>query len=239
MILELGGNDALRGLPLDFEPRQPRGDGTGRQGRGARVLLVGMQVPPNYGRKYSEQFAAIFAEVARAERTALVPLMLKDVADTAKAETMFQPDRMHPVAAAHPTILGNIWPVLEPLLRPGGARARGRAAHSARRAHFCFSPCLSLASRLSALRLRCLRRASSARPSPPAAWPRAAGLSAPAAWPRRGGAWRCGGSARVLLLSALLLLGALLLLTLRFLNPRRFDLPHPRRIRGSAARAGG
>ena len=117
VIIELGGNDALRGLPLEETRLNLASMAQDAKAAGARVLLVGMQVPPNYGRKYSDDFAAIYANVARAERTALVPFMLKGVADIANSASMFQPDRIHPVAAAHPIILANIWPVLEPLLR--------------------------------------------------------------------------------------------------------------------------
>ena len=76
-----------------------------------------MQLPPNYGRNYGERFAALFAEVARSQGAALVPFMLKGVADVPQADTMFQADRIHPLASAHPIILGNVWPVLEPLLK--------------------------------------------------------------------------------------------------------------------------
>jgi acyl-CoA thioesterase-1 len=99
------------------DPAQPRIDGEGAKARGARVLLVGMQVPPNYGRKYSDDFAAIYANVARAEGVRAGALHAEGVADIANAESMFQADRIHPVAAAHPIILANIWPVLEPMLR--------------------------------------------------------------------------------------------------------------------------
>ena len=80
-------------------------------------VLVGMQVPPNYGRKYSDDFAAIFASVARQEGVALVPFMLKGVADAPNAEALFQADRIHPRGEAHPAILANIWQGLAPLLR--------------------------------------------------------------------------------------------------------------------------
>ena len=76
-----------------------------------------MQMPPNYGRKYAEEFSALFANVARAEGAALVPFLLQGVADGPNAEALFQPDRIHPTAAAHPTILSNVWPVLRPLLK--------------------------------------------------------------------------------------------------------------------------
>ena len=84
---------------------------------GAKVLIVGMQVPPNYGRKYSDDFAALFANVAKKEGTELVPFLLKGVADVPQSEKLFQADRIHPKAEAHPTILANVWPVLKPMLR--------------------------------------------------------------------------------------------------------------------------
>lgn len=117
VILELGGNDALRGLPLQTTEANLAAMTRAAKASGARVLIVGMQIPPNYGRDFSERFAALFANVARSEGAALVPSMLRGVADTPNADAMFQPDRIHPLASAHPIILGNVWPVLEPLLR--------------------------------------------------------------------------------------------------------------------------
>jgi acyl-CoA thioesterase-1 len=84
---------------------------------GAQVLVVGIQVPPNYGQVYTRQFAGLFAEVARQEKAALVPFMLAGVADRSDYPNWFQADQIHPVAAAHPIILSNIWPALRPLLR--------------------------------------------------------------------------------------------------------------------------
>jgi len=84
---------------------------------GARVLLVGMAVPPNYGRKYGDDFAALFASVAKAEGAALVPFLLKGIADGPEATALFQADRIHPVEAAQPTMVDNVWPVLKPLLK--------------------------------------------------------------------------------------------------------------------------
>ena len=84
---------------------------------GARVLVAGVAVPPNYGRKYGEEFVALFVKVAQAESTALVPFILAGVADAADVEAMFQSDRIHPKAEAQPRILENVWPVLRPLLR--------------------------------------------------------------------------------------------------------------------------
>ena len=116
VIVELGGNDALRGLPLSATRDNLTAMVRAAKAAGARVVIAGMQVPPNYGRQYGQDFAALFAEVARAERTALVPFLLAGVADAADAEAMFQPDRIHPVAAAHPRILDNVWPTLRPML---------------------------------------------------------------------------------------------------------------------------
>ena len=84
---------------------------------GAKVLIVGIAVPPNYGRKYGEDFVRLFGTVARAEGAALVPFLLAGVADAPNADELFQPDRIHPTAAAHPRMLDNVWPVLRPLLR--------------------------------------------------------------------------------------------------------------------------
>jgi acyl-CoA thioesterase I len=118
VVIELGGNDALRGLPLAMTQDNLTAMTRAAKAAGARVLLVGMQVPPNYGRQYGESFAALFATVAKAEGAALVPFLLKGVADVPDSEALFQPDRIHPREAAHPIMLGNVWPVLRPLL-PG------------------------------------------------------------------------------------------------------------------------
>jgi acyl-CoA thioesterase-1 len=116
VVIELGANDALRGLPLATTKENLLAMTRAAKAAGARVVVVGMQLPPNYGRQYGAQFASMFADVARSEGAALVPFMLKGVADIPNAESMFQPDRIHPIAAAHPTILANIQPVLEPML---------------------------------------------------------------------------------------------------------------------------
>jgi acyl-CoA thioesterase-1 len=117
VVLELGANDALRGLPLETTRANLLEMTRLAKSAGAKVVIVGMQLPPNYGRAYGDRFASLFAEVAKAEGAALVPFMLKGVADIPQAEAMFQPDRIHPLASAHPTILANVWPVLAPLLR--------------------------------------------------------------------------------------------------------------------------
>jgi acyl-CoA thioesterase-1 len=117
VIIELGGNDALRGLPLSMTEANIAEMARGSKAAGARVLIAGMAVPPNYGRSYGEGFMALFPKVAKAEGTALVPFLLTGVADGPDAEAMFQPDRIHPKAEAHPRILDNVWPVLLPLLQ--------------------------------------------------------------------------------------------------------------------------
>ena len=117
VVIELGGNDALRGLPLGMTRDNLAAMARAAREAGARVLVVGMQVPPNYGRKYSDEFAALFATVAKNEGTALVPFLLKGVADVPQAASLFQTDRIHPNEQAQATMLGNVWPVLRPLLK--------------------------------------------------------------------------------------------------------------------------
>ncbi len=117
VILELGGNDALRGLPIEQTRANLAEMARAARAAGAKVLVVGMQVPPNYGRRYSDDFAALFASVAKSEQAALVPFLLAGVADGPQAVEMFQADRIHPKQAAHPRMLDNVWPVLETLLR--------------------------------------------------------------------------------------------------------------------------
>lgn len=117
VIVELGANDALRGLPLANTRENLAKMAQASKAAGAKVLMVGMQVPPNYGRKYSDDFAALFADVARQEGAALAPFLLKGVADAKDPEAMFQADRIHPKAEAHPLMLANVWPSLAPWLR--------------------------------------------------------------------------------------------------------------------------
>ena len=120
VVIELGGNDALRGLPLAQTEANLVAMARAARAAGAQVLLIGMQAPPNYGTAYARDFAALFGKVAQAERTALVPFLLAGIADDAADPLRwFQPDRIHPVAAAHPRILDTVWPVLRPwLVRP-------------------------------------------------------------------------------------------------------------------------
>lgn len=115
VILELGGNDGLRGLSL----RETRANLDAMiktaQSAGARVLLVGIHLPPNYGPEFTRKFHAIYHELARAHDTALVPFLLEGVA---LSPGLMQPDGIHPRAAAQSRLLDNVWPHLEPLLKP-------------------------------------------------------------------------------------------------------------------------
>lgn len=117
VVLELGANDALRGLPLEMTQANLSAMVQAAQKAGARVLLVGIQLPPNYGREYGNRFAALYEKVAREHDAALVPFLLKGVADIDDAPRLFQADRIHPRAEAHPQMLANVWPELKKLLR--------------------------------------------------------------------------------------------------------------------------
>ena len=117
VILELGGNDALRGLPLSMTQANLAAMTQAAKAAGAKVLILGMQVPPNYGQKYASDFAALFASVAKAEGAALVPFFLAGVADGPDTDKWFQADRIHPNAQAQPRMLDNVWPALRPLLK--------------------------------------------------------------------------------------------------------------------------
>jgi acyl-CoA thioesterase-1 len=112
VVIELGANDALRGLPLTMTENNLQTMSRAATAAGAQVVLVGMQVPPNYGRSYTDNFSEVFQRVARAEKNALVPFLLKGVADSPQAESLFQADRIHPNEKAQATLLANVWPVL-------------------------------------------------------------------------------------------------------------------------------
>jgi len=117
VVVELGGNDALRGLPLAMTRDNLVAMVKAAKTAGAKVMVVGMQLPPNYGARYGQDFAALFADVAKAEGAALVPFLLAGVADGPNAEQLFQPDRIHPAAAAHPRMLANVWAVMKGWLK--------------------------------------------------------------------------------------------------------------------------
>lgn len=116
VVIELGGNDALRGLALDATRANLEWMAQQSKKAGARVLLVGMQMPPNYGADYARRFAGLYTQVARSEKAALVPFFLKGVADGPDPTRLFQSDRIHPNTEAQPMMLNNVWPELKKLL---------------------------------------------------------------------------------------------------------------------------
>ena len=113
VILELGGNDALRGGDLSVTRANLDAMVAATQAAGARVLLVGMQLPPNYGSSYVNAFGALFSDVGKARKVPVVAFMFEGFGDDL---SLFQADRIHPTAAAQPRILANVWPALQPLL---------------------------------------------------------------------------------------------------------------------------
>ena len=114
VIVALGGNDGLRGLPTSQMKANLSRMVDAAQRRGARVLLVGVRVPPNYGPRYAREFEAAFVEVATRYRVPLVPYILKGIGERRE---LMQEDNIHPTAAAQSKILENIWPKLQPLLK--------------------------------------------------------------------------------------------------------------------------
>jgi acyl-CoA thioesterase-1 len=114
VIIELGGNDALRGLNLVASEKNFREMIRSCQSQNAQVLLVAMKIPPNYGKTYTEQFFALYERIARESKSGLVPFFLQGVAD--KPE-LFQQDRIHLLAAAHPTMMENVWIPLQKYLK--------------------------------------------------------------------------------------------------------------------------
>lgn len=117
VVIELGGNDALRGLPLDMTEANLLAMTRAAKKAGARVLLLGMQVPPNYGGAYGATFSGLFAKVAQTEKVALLPFFLKGIADVDDAVSNFQADRIHPNEQAQAKMLANVWPELKKLLQ--------------------------------------------------------------------------------------------------------------------------
>ncbi len=120
VVLELGGNDGLRALPVD----QMR-DNLARmidlaKGAGAQVLLLGIRIPPNYGPQYTTQFGQVYADLARQKRVPAVPFFMSEVA---LHPELMQADGVHPNEEGQPKLLGSVWPALEPLLkRPARVR---------------------------------------------------------------------------------------------------------------------
>ena len=114
VVVELGGNDALRGGNLLATRGNLDTLVKDAQAAGAKVLIAGMQLPPNYGPAYVRQFNALFGDVAKERKAALVPYVFEGFGDDL---AQFQPDRIHPTAAAQAKILDNVWPTLVPLLK--------------------------------------------------------------------------------------------------------------------------
>lgn len=114
VIIELGANDGLRGLPLAAMRQNLAAMISDSQKAGARVLLVGMRLPPNFGPAYTGEFSRSFAGLAQSHRTSFVPFLLEGFSDQAE---MFQSDGLHPVASAQPLILETIWSELRKMLK--------------------------------------------------------------------------------------------------------------------------
>lgn len=113
VIIELGGNDGLQGHPLKVMERNLSEMVRLSQDAGAKVLLIGIQIPPNYGSRYTEEFFETFPRVAKKFDVPLVPFILDKVATV---DSLMQNDGVHPTAEAQPLLLDNVWPYLEPLL---------------------------------------------------------------------------------------------------------------------------
>jgi len=115
VILALGANDGLRGLPLAQTRANLVAMLRAAKAAKTRTLLVGMQLPPNYGPDYTREFNTMFASVSKQEKTPLLPFLLEPIA---MDDTAFLSDRLHPTAAAQPKILDHVWQALRPLLKP-------------------------------------------------------------------------------------------------------------------------
>jgi acyl-CoA thioesterase-1 len=114
VVIELGGNDGLRALPIaQMRANLEQMTDLAAAG-GAKVLLLGMRMPPNYGLPYTEQFRDSFSTIARDKKIPLVPFLLNDIA---LSQSLMQDDDIHPNALGQPKLLENVWPALQPLLR--------------------------------------------------------------------------------------------------------------------------
>jgi acyl-CoA thioesterase-1 len=113
MVIELGGNDGLRGGNIDTMAANLDAMVVAAQTAGSHVLVIGMRLPPNYGVDYVRRFQSSFDQVAQKRKTAIVPFFFEGFGDD---NGMFQPDRIHPVAAAQEKMLDNVWSVLQPML---------------------------------------------------------------------------------------------------------------------------
>jgi len=113
VILELGGNDGLRGLPIAQMRANLTQMAALSTAAGAKVLLLGMRMPPNYGPEYTKQFATVFSDLASEKKIPFVPFLLTDIA---LSPALLQDDDIHPNALGQPILLDNVWPTLKPLL---------------------------------------------------------------------------------------------------------------------------
>ena len=113
VVIELGGNDALRGYPVERIESNLDAMATLAKSAGAAVVVLGMEIPPNYGARYTQAFHAIYADVAKRAGAALVPFLLDGVATD---DSLMQPDGIHPTAVAQGRLLDNVWPALKSLL---------------------------------------------------------------------------------------------------------------------------
>jgi acyl-CoA thioesterase-1 len=116
-VIELGGNDGLRGGSLDAMRANLDAMAAAAQKSGSRVLIVGLRLPPNYGPAYGRRFETTYADVARERKAALVPFLFEGFGED---NAMFQADRIHPVLAAQARLLDNVWRELKPLLGDAG-----------------------------------------------------------------------------------------------------------------------
>jgi acyl-CoA thioesterase-1 len=113
VILELGGNDGLRGLPIEVTDKNLSSMIEQSQSAGAKVILAEMQIPPNYGRTYTQKFNSMYTVLTEQYGVTLLPFLLQDIA---LQPGLMQADGIHPTAQAQPQILDQVWVVLEPLL---------------------------------------------------------------------------------------------------------------------------
>jgi acyl-CoA thioesterase I len=114
VVLELGGNDGLRALPIEQMRANLARMIDLAKSAGAKLLLLGMRIPPNYGPQYTAQFAAVYTDLAREEHVPLVPFLLSDIA---LHPDLMQADGVHPTEAAQPLLVAAVWPPLVPLLK--------------------------------------------------------------------------------------------------------------------------
>ena len=114
VVIELGANDGLRGLPLAQTRAHLAKMIAASKSANAKVLLIGMRLPPNYGPDYTTQFEQIFRDLSQQQKTAFLPFLLQPIAMDDRA---FQADRLHPVASAQPKLRDHVWPALAPLLK--------------------------------------------------------------------------------------------------------------------------